>query len=257
MNELGKDRAKKLAKLATAKGRREQGFLLLDSAPLVERALDLGLVEELFFDEHRGPEVQAQAERAAAADVFITATDADHLAKICGVQTPAGLAALIPRLAAPELADIAGQPELSIVFLEKISDPGNLGTIARNAAAFGCDLLVVSEGSADPESPKAMRASAGSLLSLPCARLSLEDLRPLIDEGVTLLRTVVQGGETLTDLPAIPRRILWLGNEAEGASAAPDNMPSRDVTIAMQRPSESINVASAAAIFLQAMEAKI
>ena len=69
MERLGKERARRLARLATGKGRREQDRLLLDSVPLVERALELGRLEELIVEEGRHPDLEA---RAAAAGVAVT-----------------------------------------------------------------------------------------------------------------------------------------------------------------------------------------
>ncbi|MEZ6194389.1 MAG: RNA methyltransferase [Planctomycetota bacterium] len=246
---LGKDRAKKLAKLATGKGRREQDRILLDSLPLVERALELGALEEVIVEEGRHEDLVA---RAAASGVIVTPAIADVLRKVAGVETSPGVVGVGRRRPPVDLATLAARPRLRLVYCERISDPGNLGTIARAAAAFGFDALVASEGSADPESPKALRASAGAFLHLPWARAELEEAVESLGD-VLVYRTVVRGGKPLRTLAPAARALLWLGNEAQGVTSAPPGLRVEDLSIEMSSEVESLNVGAAAAILCHAL----
>lgn len=242
---LGRDRAKTLAKLATKKGRKGQGRILLDSVPLVFEGLELGLVEEVLHvaGEHRG--LVAAAERL---ELELTETTPDVLAKVCNVATSPGIAAVarLPEHGAPGTwADESG---VLVVYLDRLADPGNLGTVARSAAAFGASGLLLAPGCADPMSPKALRASAGALLRLPFASGEPADFAGSLD--ATWFRTVVRGGASITEIEPPARSVLWMGSEAHGATAARPAGEVVDMTIPMSGAAESLNVAAAAAVAL-------
>lgn len=240
---LGKDRAKKLAKLQTPKGRRESGQMLLDAPALVAEGLLRGLLTELFVAEGLEHEL---VDRARDAGVAVTPAADHQLEKLADLKTCAGLVALASLPRPIELAAALAAGPRYLVFCDRVADPGNLGTIARSAAAFGCDLLVLSEDCADPFSSKALRASAGALL-----RLAIAEGFPA--PGLPwpgLHRAVVVGGEDLDRVERPERLALWLGNEAQGPRAVPPGLACRDVTIAMDSATESLNVAAAAAILL-------
>lgn len=240
---LGKDRAKNLAKLQKPKERRETGQMLLDSPALVEEGLLRGLVCEVFAEEGLDHPL---LERAGNWGIPVTPAAAHLIAKLADLEKSPGLVALADLPTEAELGGALESAPRYVVFCDRIADPGNLGTIARSAAAFGADLLVLSEDCADPFSSKALRASAGALLRLPIARgFPAPDQR-----WPQLLRAVVTGGEDEAELQRPERIALWLGNESQGPRDVPAGMGCRDVTIRMDRATESLNVAAAAAILL-------
>ncbi|MFT7617784.1 MAG: TrmH family RNA methyltransferase [Planctomycetota bacterium] len=251
MEPLGKDRATKLAKLLTTKGRRQFGKTLLDSVPLVDEGLNLGLVEELIFVEGSDSPCIEKAEQAG---VTCTPCSGEHFDKLCSVKSSPGVVA-VTRL--PEPLSLTGDNlELAdrkfIVYLDQISNPGNLGTIARSVAAFGCDLLVLSPDCADPFSPKSLRASAGALLRLNIAHGFL-DARP---EWPTFYRAMSRGGVDSGQLAVSGRCGLWLGNEGHGPRDVVDGLTVTDVSIPMERFAESLNVTAAASILAYVLASK-
>ncbi len=140
------------------------------------------------------------------------------------------------------------------VYLDRVQDPGNLGAIARVAEATGVAALVLSPDCAHPEHPRSLRASAGSLLriavapsvELPALTRHLATLSPRVAvleprDGTELHRATADLEGTL---------ILVLGSE--GSGARPDIFDAADVrlTIPMESPVESLNVAVAAAVVL-------
>jgi TrmH family RNA methyltransferase len=119
-----------------------------------------------------------------------------------------------------------------------VGDPGNLGTLVRTADAFGA-AIVLSEGSADPTSPKALRASAGSIWRVPLG--SWDDL-----PGVRVA-LVAHGGRPLGEVDLSGQVAFLLGSEREGL---PDDVE-RDVEVTIPiGGAESLNVATAGAIAL-------
>jgi tRNA G18 (ribose-2'-O)-methylase SpoU len=143
----------------------------------------------------------------------------------------------------------------TVVVLVDLVDVDNLGSIARNAAAFGADAILLSPRSADPFYRKAVRTSAGAVFSLPIVRASSwpEDLLALRERGFALVAAVV-GNDALPLASFVPpeRRAILFGAEGPGLDHSIQRLCDHRVTIPMaQRPGvDSLNVATASAVFL-------
>jgi TrmH family RNA methyltransferase len=134
-----------------------------------------------------------------------------------------------------------------VVYLHGVGDPGNVGTIVRTAAALTGARVVLGGGSADPYSPKAVRASMGALFATPPMRGGIADTP---SPRVAL---IAHGGEdldaALAGLSGSPN--LCLGAEREGLPGEVVEACDVTATIPLQNGPESLNVAAAAAIALQ------
>jgi tRNA G18 (ribose-2'-O)-methylase SpoU len=145
-----------------------------------------------------------------------------------------------------------------VVVLEDLVDVDNLGGIARNAAAFGADALVLSPRCADPFYRKAIRVSLGAVFDLPIVRLARwpDDLDVLRQLGLSLVASVVSPAATpLPRFRAPPRWALLLGAEGPGLSPGAVLKCDESVTIPMSTSTgaDSLNVATAAAVMLYAL----
>ena len=146
-------------------------------------------------------------------------------------------------------------PRPCTLFLDRIQDPGNLGTIIRTAAAFGVDQVLCSPGSADPFSPRAVRASAGHSLRLPVlAGVSFrEHSRLFLPIGGGVTGTARTGGVPLAHWrPTLPL-VLAFGNEGSGLAPEILSACTSLVTIPLAEAVESLNVAVSAGIILSAL----
>lgn len=125
-----------------------------------------------------------------------------------------------------------------------VSDPGNLGTMMRSAEAAGAELFVVSARTADPTSPKVVRASAGSIFRLPV--VVVESWAELHREGRTVMGTSSHRGTSYFESDLRRDIVLVFGNESQGL----DETVSVDewITIPHAGPAESLNVAMACTI---------
>jgi TrmH family RNA methyltransferase len=126
------------------------------------------------------------------------------------------------------------------VALWRLVDPGNIGTLLRTADAFGA-CVALSDGCADPLSPKALRASAGAIFRVP--------LVPWDDRPERCVALVAHGGEPLGQVDLAPPVTFLLGAEREGL---PDEQVTQchKASIALPGEAESLNVAAAGAIAL-------
>ena len=137
--------------------------------------------------------------------------------------------------------------------LENLADPSNLGAVARTAEALGVGGIVLSKGSCDAFSPKALRASMGTLLRLPL--FFCEDLCGFAKtHGLRTLACVVErDAEPISSLSFAAGDLLLIGNEANGLSAQTKAAADCLVTIPMTGRAESLNAAAAAAIAMWEM----
>jgi TrmH family RNA methyltransferase len=134
--------------------------------------------------------------------------------------------------------------ETSIVIaLDGVQDPGNVGTIVRLAAAFDANGVALLPGCADALGPKAIRSSAGAILTVPIVSCTTDEL---LARGWSIVGADAHGENA--DPPS-QRAIVAFGSEGSGLSPSLANA-ARTIAIRMSPRMESLNVASAAAILL-------
>jgi tRNA G18 (ribose-2'-O)-methylase SpoU len=144
-----------------------------------------------------------------------------------------------------------------VIVLEDLVDVDNLGALIRNAAAFGVDALLLSPRCADPFYRNAIRVSLGSVFNLPIARLERwpDDLDGLRAQGLALIGAVLAPDATpLAVFAPPPRWALLLGAEGPGLSLGAIARCHHRVTIPMSPGADSLNVATAGAVMLYALE---
>jgi RNA methyltransferase, TrmH family len=188
------------------------------------------------------------AARDAGAEV--TTVTPSLLASLAQTVTPQGLVAVMPSVVRG-LDGLPSSPRLVCVLVE-VRDPGNAGTVLRAADAFGADALVTTTGSVDLESPKAVRASAGSLFHLPVvAGAGWDELVPALRErGLRLVGADPHAPDAADTAPLEQPCALVLGNEAHGLPAEVRAGLDLTVRVAQYGRAESLNLASAAAVLL-------
>ena len=162
------------------------------------------------------------------------------LGRVTGTGTPRGPAAII---AIPPPAPPTGR---DMIVAWGLSDPGNVGTMIRTAAAFEWDFGYT-EGTADPWAPKVLRAGAGGHFRLNTT--PIESLQTLEDVGLATVAMVVSGGARPADLPT-GRHALLVGEEAPGLPPDVVEQSAHKVTIPMPGGIESLNAAMAAGIVI-------
>ncbi len=222
-------------------------FLLEGEKPILE-AIALGLaLEHVLHDESVRPGRLAAA--SAARPRLVSRTVLERLADS---KTPQHLLAVVRRRDVP-VAEILGRSG-PIVFLFGLQDPGNLGAVVRVAEATECAGVVAAAGSADFFHPRAVRASAGSVLRLPVSgRVAFEAFaRDAKAAGRLLCGAVSSGGEDPFLAPPPAASVLVIGSEGTGLPAGAYRSLDRRLTIPMRPPVDSLNAAVAAALLLYA-----
>jgi RNA methyltransferase, TrmH family len=145
---------------------------------------------------------------------------------------------------------LAAEPALVVVAVD-VQDPGNVGAIVRAAEAAGATGVIASGATADPFGWKALRGAMGSVFRLPLVRVpdTRSALRACRERGLRILATALDGAPV--DTVALDRPCaVCVGAEGAGLPAAILDAADARITIPMQAPVESLNVAVAAGIIL-------
>ncbi len=223
------------ARLHDSRERRATGKTILEGPHLLGEALEAGVIPEAVFAL---PEDRATAQLAEESGFELILVEPAALGRVTGTVTPRGPAAII---ALPPPSTPTGR---DLVVAWGLSDPGNVGTLIRAAAAFGWDFGYT-EGTADPWAPKVLRAGAGGHFRLTVTLV--ESMRALEEAGLAIVAMVVSGGVSPADLPP-GRRALLVGEEAPGLPLDVVAESAHRVTIPMPGGMESLNAAMAAGI---------
>ena len=167
--------------------------------------------------------------------------------EMADTQSPQGILALC-KFTQITLYKIKQAQAKKIAYFWEIQDPGNCGTVIRTAEALGFDAVIFSPNSVDVYSPKTVRATVGAIWHIPIVEeIEIAELMDFANtEGFNTVAFAGDGVGSLLDLPKVDSTILIFGNEARGLPEIP-GVNSR-VAIPMKGKSESLNVASAAAI---------
>lgn len=134
-----------------------------------------------------------------------------------------------------------------IIYLEDISDPGNLGTIIRTADAFGIRDVITSRNSVDFYNDKVIRSSMGSIFRVNLNKLDLSELENLKNSGYKIVATLPHGD---TKKNVSGKCIITFGNESKGLSDDLIKMADNKFTIPMHGDAESLNIGVAAGILM-------
>ncbi len=232
--------------LLDAKSRREENAFLIEgnrAIAQISRASP-GSIRELVAEEKNVPPGDL------VYPVRIATTS--QFRSICLSANPSGPLAVV---ALPEGSFSQSLPRIKgdrLLVLEDVQDPGNVGTLIRSAAAFDFSGIILSDKCADPFGPKAIQASAGSILS-QWVRKTAEYatlVAGLAAEGYDCIAADVKGKETLG--PSRSSKIaVILGNEGSGLSAEALGMATHVVRIPIcGSKAESLNVAVSGALFM-------
>ena len=252
---------KRLRELHAAKGRREQGLVLLEGTHLVQEVIRLQLMpSDLLTSDLLATEdwLGSHGDLVAALSpaVTIQPVGQEVLEAVATTAHPDGvvLTLAVAALQAPP------DGQAFVLVLDGLQDPGNLGTLMRTALAAGVDGLWLAEG-ADPFQPKVLRASAGAALALPMERMDrsalVQRLITAAARGLQLVAAVPPQADLDGEQPLPYWQLDWtkptallLGQEGAGLAPELQALASHRITIPHSAAVESLNVAVSAAPLL-------
>ena len=136
------------------------------------------------------------------------------------------------------------------LLLDRVQDPGNVGTIIRSAFAFGVRNVILTDGCADIYNPKTIRAAMGALFRQPVFHLSFKEINDYKNSGIKFIGTSNNRNSSDITKLNIADAVIVLGNEGQGISEDLSTLCEEMVKIPLSPDSESLNVSVAASIIM-------
>lgn len=246
---------KLFASLSTARGRRQEGLFLAEGIRCISELLPVFTLRHIvatseWLDSHSG-ELDEATGGGVHSDLLLVARN-DELARISSMTTPQGVIGVfeLPE-ADSEIPEIAAGDV--VVALDRIQDPGNLGTIIRAADWFGVRRILASRETADVFNPKVLQSTMGSLARVKVCYCDLaETLGLLAGKGIKIYGTFLDGQSIYTS--PLDGGVVVMGNEGNGISPEVAAVVTSRITIppypADASTVESLNVGTATAVVL-------
>lgn len=225
-NEL----VKEVAKLSDAKARKQQKLFKVEGFHMLEMAKETGLIHSVFT-------LKEIKDLESKIPQYLVSEEV--LEKLSSTKTPQGVVCVCHLLnEKPIKSD-------KVLYLDDVSDPGNLGTILRTALAFGYDDVILSKNCCSIYNEKTLQASQGAIFKLNI--VADLDLSKLKADGYQILATEIKGSISLEEVSKPEKLVLVLGNEAHGVNEAILKLADKRIRIDIKNI-DSLNVAIACAI---------
>jgi TrmH family RNA methyltransferase len=251
------ERLKKILSLKNRRDRDETGLFLIEGYREIDRALqgnveivELVFCKDLFLGTNEPRLLHTVEQRKG----MLIQTLPHLFEKISYRDRPDGLLA-VARKMNHQLNNIEKLLALKenplVVIAEAIEKPGNLGTIIRSSDAAGVDCVIVTNGCTDIYNPNVVRASVGTLFTLPIIETSNEETLAFCKKlRLQLLAATPEGSEIYTETSMRDPLGIVVGTEQLGLSSFWKDACNHKVRIPMSGIADSLNVATATTLFL-------
>ncbi len=226
---------------------RSRGLIVAEGRLVVEKALEAGLRIRALVCV---PSARGEWESRAEGRFEVRVLPRSEIETLAGFPFHRGVLALAERPEVPAL-EPGNLPPGNLLWLWNVTDPDNLGTLIRSAAALGAGGVLLGPGCADPLGRKALRTSMGNALVRPLRRADLDALPRLRSAGLRLFAAALTpDARPPESLPAGGDSVLVLGNEGWGLPAEVSDACDERVAVPMARDVDSLNVGAAGAILM-------
>lgn len=254
ITSLQNEKLKKLSRLYRRKYREKTKMYIAEGINLVEEALkndaefDSVFVREDFLREAEGKALTERLEEKKCDISVLPKALFDHTVN---TDTPQGIAAAVKQPDCDVGHFFEGKAS-NIIVLDRLQDPGNLGTIIRTADAAGFRRILVMKGTADIFSPKTVRAAAGSLYRISFAYTDTPEkaMHLLSEHGLRTVCTSPRAERDYFQEDIASDIALIIGNEANGVCEAFMRDSALQVSIPMEGTVESLNAGVAASVIM-------
>jgi len=244
---------KEAASLLEKKYRDELNLFLLEGPNIVKEAMEEGGRVRFIFTlaGSYSEEIEEIVSKAEDKNLAVYELSSEAFAKVTQTNTPQSIVAVMEKRQMEEDEFFKAVGNKNVVVLDRLQDPGNVGTIIRTAEAMGFGGLVVIKGSADVYQPKVVRSAAGSLLRFPIyfAENSSDVVSLFERHKLRLYATAMNAKTSIFDADLKNSAGIVIGNEGNGVSK--ELLTSADtLSIPMEGKTESMNAAISAAMIM-------
>ena len=245
-------RVKLVRKLSTRKGRLEERAFTAEGRNLVEEILHRNIKPRFILVSDKCSDEEILRDAVQSDDIMVCELPEKIFAKLTDAEHGIGMLAVVdtPETGASALDSLDADD--NILVLDRIQDPGNMGTLIRTSVAAGYKAIIASKGTADIYSNKVLRATVGTVFEIPViyAKDQSELISLLKGSGKRIAVTEVDKGVPYYETDLSKGIALVIGNEGAGVSDELIDLADIRVTIPMTGHIESLNAAVAAAILM-------
>lgn len=244
---------KHIKSLAMKKNREKNRQFVIEGLRMVDEAirhrvpLDYILYSDHLLEINGGQELLKQIPN----NYQVFSIPDNLLGKLTDTENPQGVVAVAKM---PEISfeDLKEKENLFVLVLDRLQDPGNMGTIIRTAEAAKVDAVILTKGSVDPYNSKTLRATMGAIFHLPVIQCddNQEWLSFAQDKGIRILASGLEGGKDYSGLSYAGSIAIIIGNEANGVEAELLKSADAIVKIPILGKIESLNASIAAGILI-------
>ena len=248
---LSAKRLKKIQLLKTKKGRLKEKLFLIEGKRSIENyILQSNIVKEIVISDTEIECNKPIIDLCIQKKIKLITVSNKIISKLSDTKTPSGLIGIC-KIITPEKIDLNAKRWL---YLHKIKDPGNMGTLLRTAAWFNIKNIALSVDSADPFNNKVVRSAMGAHTYINIYQKI--DVVTFIKKGYLLIGADQNGKSQLEDTDYTKKIMLCLGSEAEGFDKSFKNNLDRLISIKKIGQGESLNVAIAGSILMNEISIK-
>jgi TrmH family RNA methyltransferase len=253
LTSFANPRIKAATALRDRRARDLAGLTLVDGSREIRRALDAGVqVVEAFSCEPllAGPDARAALDLLRARGVAVQPTSEPVFAKLAFGERAEGLVAIV-RIPSTALAELALPADPLVTVIEGVEKPGNVGAVLRSADGAGADAVVAASPRTDLFNPNAIRASAGTMFTIPVAAAPSADvLAWLRERGLRIVAARVDAERLYTEADLTGPLAIVVGAEADGLTDTWTADEIETVRLPMLGIADSLNVSVSAAVLL-------
>ena len=244
---ISKTDIKQLTRLSTKKGRNEYGLYLIEGLRIIQSALRAQApINRIFVTTRFEESVNYQSMSNRFNKILKPELiDEKTMKQITQTVTPSGILAVC---SLPKITELPSTIASNWLYLDKIADPGNLGTLLRSAAWFGTTQVALSPHCADPFNPKVMRGGMGAHFSLQMVTNC--DLRQFKSSDHLIIGADHRGMSIIDFNNNAKDWVLVIGSEAHGISKENSNHIEYSLSIPANGSGNSLNAAVAGSIML-------
>ena len=248
---ISQNRVKQIQSLKTKKGRKKENLFIVEGLRCIESYIKKGsLLKELFVTNTFFKMNESLIKLCKKFNVTYSIVTDENMKKISDTKTPSGVFGVCTFLP-PSSLDLGSKRWL---YLYKISDPGNLGSLLRSAAWFNIKNVALSKGSIDPFNPKVVRSATGAHTFLNIYKNI--DYKIFLDHGYYTIGADQNGTQNLEKSDFSKKLILILGNESMGIDTQIKKDLNKIISIEKLGYGESLNVAIAGSILMSSITKK-
>lgn len=242
---------KQIRKLKDKKYRDDTNLFLVEGTRFIEEAIDTDFkIKNIFITEESLSNTRINNIVAKQkSNVKISILTMDLFKSICSTENPQGILAVV-KYKESSFNDITENNNF-YVFVDKVQDPGNLGTIIRAAHASGASAVILRRGTVDLYNEKTLRGTMGSIFHIPIIYyVDTDYLNELINRGYTIISSSLNTDVNFYSCNLTKKVVIVVGNEGNGISDEIIKLSNILVKLPMPGGAESLNVGVATGIML-------